>query len=211
MIEKKYIGGAKYGFVGATWPFAELKVQNDNIMITISGIGKIAFLRSDIEDIKQEKKGISFSHKVIGYNHKIIFYYKKLSPTELVNEIKKTSFWLDSSSSNIEESAEKVRQLQKEGFLTFKPIALLSLFALWNIPILSNTTLFSGEQNLVFPMFKGFVTSAFLVFSILAMILSLKPIRSLFLKDGRTIQDINRFTIFAMIILAFLGVQFYHI
>jgi hypothetical protein len=32
MIEKKYIGGAKYGFVGATWPFAELKVQNDNIM-----------------------------------------------------------------------------------------------------------------------------------------------------------------------------------
>ncbi|PIQ17272.1 MAG: hypothetical protein COW66_13000 [Flavobacteriaceae bacterium CG18_big_fil_WC_8_21_14_2_50_34_36] len=90
------IGGARIGKMNATWPFAKLVVDSEELSI-YSMLHKFYFKKEDIKTISVVNyipfiaHGIRISHVVQKYNKHIIFWCLS-NPEKLIKELKEISW-----------------------------------------------------------------------------------------------------------------------
>lgn len=90
------IGGARIGMMNATWPFAKLAVDTNELRIYCM-LHRICFKKADIKKISVVyyvpliAQGIRIEHVVPKYNKHIFFWCLK-NPKQLMQELKELSW-----------------------------------------------------------------------------------------------------------------------
>ncbi len=192
-------GGARIGNANATYPFADLYVDEKVLKINASILGNLVFQPKDIISIKPRSgfigKGIEINHRVPAYKDEIIFWtFKK--PIDVIREIEKTGF-LENTVSNLSEEDIQIIAQQQQGSFPLKKSAAIFFIVAWNALFLIDVipAFLSNKPGL--PLGIGMNLAVGLIFfSILAAIMSEK-FRDLILKEGRDFEDIRKFTYFA--------------
>ncbi|MCF2220004.1 hypothetical protein H9Q08_11915 [Chryseobacterium sp. PS-8] len=128
-------GGARIGRANATYPFANLYVDENTLKINASLVGNLIFQPQDIISIKPYSsvpiigKGIKILHKVDNYNEHVVFW-TMTDPEFVISEIKKTGFL-----EKINLPSEKdltIVQKQKQGGFPLKPFVKIVFTVVWN-------------------------------------------------------------------------------
>lgn len=205
----KLTGGARIGLANATYPFADLYVDENTLKINASLVGNLVFQPQDIISIEPYTtipligQGIKISHRVENYNPNVIFWTLK-NPETVINEIKNTGFLENKNSTSIARDSKIIEQQIQGGFplKSFVPVFIIiawnALFISDFFPIFRNDTLpptFPGP---------GVCSALGLVFIFALFTLVSADFRRFILKDGRTFEDIKKLAIFIMIITGFM-------
>lgn len=91
------VGGARIGWVNATWPFATLTARQDQLILNATVIGKYSFSPDQVVAIEKYTAipilgwGIRIHHSVAAYPRKIVFWCFG-SPESLIRRIQETGF-----------------------------------------------------------------------------------------------------------------------
>lgn len=90
-------GGARIGWINATWPFATLTAQQEQLVLNATLLGKYSFAPEQVVEIEQYMAlpilgwGIRIHHNIPTYPRKIIFWCLG-SPASLIERIRETGF-----------------------------------------------------------------------------------------------------------------------
>ena len=200
--EFKKTGGATYGMLNASWPFATLIVTKDKLDLNISLFGNLHFRPVDIISIVPHRygpfsDGIRINHTVSTYRSTVIF--KSFTDTnELLRQIDETGFLNNRTALPQYEDMEIVTAQSKGGF-AMKTSAAIVIVVIWNALLLPGFygTFFKNE-----PPHFGLGMRLALGFMLLLSILLLlsEPVRRLILKEGRDLDDIKRFAYFMILL-----------
>ena len=199
----KITGGARIGMASATFPFATLKVDKNELRLNASIIGNLSFRASDIISIEPYMfipligQGIKINHKVALYHQTIIFWSFK-NPEWIIQQIKETGFF---SSEDIQEQEAKNVNLTKKqvqgGFPIKREFALLFL-VVWNVLFMSDIFMKPDFQKGIF-IGKGTLLAVLFLTLISALLLTSNRFRTYVLKEGRGLEDIKRFALFTLL------------
>lgn len=91
------VGGARIGWINATWPFATLTAREDQLVLNVTLIGKYSFTPEQVVAIEKYTVipilgwGIRIHHSVAAYPRKIVFWCFG-SPESLIRRIQETGF-----------------------------------------------------------------------------------------------------------------------
>ena len=91
------VGGARIGWVNATWPFARLRAQRGRLVLNATLIGKYSFAPDQVVSIEKYTVipflgwGIRIHHNISTYPKKIVFWCFG-SPESLISRIEETGF-----------------------------------------------------------------------------------------------------------------------
>ena len=204
MTEVKETGGARIGLANATWPFATLIVNNDELRLSAGIIGSVRFKAGDIISIVPYlgflSKGIKINHKIPSYPSHIVFWTFS-NPKELVKKIDQTGF-LSNEIPMSKEMENNFAKLQSQGRFPIKTSAAIFIVVIWNILFLTDFRNFSFPPKTMEGLFPGYGVQFALGFMLLTCILLLvfEPVRRLILKDGHTIGEIRNFIFLIMLI-----------
>jgi hypothetical protein len=78
---QKWRGGARIGLINATWPFADLRVGSEHLLLKVMFLGTYVFRPEQVASVEPYGlipfvgKGIRIHHRVDGYPEKIVFWY----------------------------------------------------------------------------------------------------------------------------------------
>lgn len=212
MNELKITGGARIGMANATWPFATLKVNKDKLELDVSIVGNFVFQPSNIISIEAYTlipiiaQGIKINHNVESYKEKVIFWTLK-NPQTVINQIRQTGFLSNQKELKTNSFAEIQNRHKGGGFPVKKSIAI-SAVVLWNLLFLIDFIPFIQGKSEGPPFGNGiFIALGLLFLSALLSLISSR-FRRLILKDGRTLKDIKKFSIFIMLISGFMMFNF---
>ena len=92
--QEKFRGGARGDLFNATWPFAQLTLTPEKLVIQVMFSGTYSFTPRQV--IKVEPygiipfigKGVRIFHRVAGYPEKIVFWYLCADARPLATKIK---------------------------------------------------------------------------------------------------------------------------
>ncbi|ASK32152.1 hypothetical protein CEY12_19515 [Chryseobacterium sp. T16E-39] len=205
----KLTGGARIGLANATYPFADLYVDENTLKINASLVGNLIFQPQDIISIQPYTslpligQGIKINHNVENYNSNVIFWTLK-NPDTVINEIKNTGF-LDNKNAIPIPRDSKIIERQTQGGFPLKPIASIFFIVAWNaLFIFDFFPVFKDEDSP--PTFPGpGVCSALgLIFISTLLTLISSGFRRFILKDGRTLEDIRKLAIFILVLTGFI-------
>ena len=121
-------GGARVGWINATWPFAKLTVQKNKIDLNATLIGKYSFTQEQIISINKYTTipilgwGIQIVHNISEYPKKIIFSSFS-NPESIITKIQETGFLPSADPSKIPPNIG----------IPVKWQAIVLIVALWNI------------------------------------------------------------------------------
>lgn len=212
MNELKLTGGARIGMANATWPFATLKVSNDKLELNATIVGNLVFQPSNIESIEPYTQipiigqGIRINHNVDTYKEKVIFWTFK-NPETVINQIKQTGF-LSNQKELGTNSLSEIQERQKRGGFPIKKSIAVGAVVVWNLLFMIDLIpLFQGKSEGL-PIGNGVLTALGILFSSALLSLVSSDFRRLILKDGRTLEDIKKFSIFIMLISGFMLFNF---
>ena len=99
-------GGARIGWINASWPFATLKVSKDKLDLNVTIVGDYSFTPHQVVDIEPYGiipilgKGIRIHHNISDYPKKIIFWCFG-NPEKIIDRIKGTGFLPIASSASM--------------------------------------------------------------------------------------------------------------
>lgn len=212
MNELKITGGARIGKANATWPFATLKVNRNKLELNASIIGNLVFLSSNINSIEVYNQipklgqGIKINHNVDNYSEKVIFWTFK-DPESIIQQIKQTGF-LSNQQELSSHSNREIEQKQKSGGFPMKKSMAIGGIVLWNLLFLVDFIAYFQGNLEGLPVGNGVLSALGLLFTCALLSLISSDFRSLILKDGRTLDDIKKFSIFIMIISGFMIFNF---
>src|SRR6202012_6162260 len=140
MYEIEETGGANIGFGRATWPFAKLLVNKNELRLNASLLGNLTFRPSDIISIEPSSlfsgAGIKINHRVNEYSAKVIFLTS--GSRDLIKRIEDTGFLNNPEPIPAEGEAEIVKY-QSSGSFPMKWSAVIVFVVIWNL-------LFLGDQ-----------------------------------------------------------------
>ncbi|MBK1895134.1 hypothetical protein [Chryseobacterium paridis] len=205
----KLTGGARIGLANATYPFADLYVDENVLKINASLVGNLVFQPQDIISITPYAgiqlfgKGIKINHRVDNYNSNIIFWTFKSAET-VINEIKNTGFLDNKNSVNIPRDS-RITEQQMQGGFPLKPFISVFLIIAWNaLFIFDFFPVFKNEDST--PTFPGpGVCSALgLIFLTALLTLVSSGFRRIILKEGRSFDDIKKLAVFILLITGFM-------
>lgn len=212
MKEIKLTGGAKIGMANATIPFATLKVNKERLELNASIIGNLTFQPSDIISIEPYTmipiigQGIKINHRVSIYKEKVVFWTLK-NPNSVVRQIQETGFLSNENQVN-QKIDRTITEKQATGGFPIKKGFAIGVIVVWNLLFLTDfIPFFLGEKD-GFPIGNGVLAAIGLLFLTALFSLISVGFRRLILKDGRELNDIKKFAIFAMIISGFMLLQF---
>jgi len=208
MNELQLTGGARIGMANATFPFATLKVNKDRLELNASIVGNLTFQPSDIISIEPYTmipiigQGVKINHNVSTYKDRVIFWTFK-DPSSVVRQIRETGFLntRDFSEPKIDRSIE---EKQAKGGFPIKKGFAIGAFVVWNILFLIDFIPFFLGKTDGFPIGNGVLSAIGLLFLTALLSLISTDFRKLILKEGRELNDIKKFAIFAMIISGFM-------
>jgi hypothetical protein len=195
-------GGARIGAKKISRPFAQLTVTPGKLELNASIIGRMVFLPEDIIAIHPYAvgaifgKGLTIVHKVGQYNREIIFWCSE-DREELIADIIAT---LEKAPADTIALREAVRSEQMSGSFPLKTGAAVSVLALWNIPLIITLVAGVSTGNLHYIGF-GVLISGIGITGLCLLLLFSQTIQRLFLKKGRTIEDVRNFLYFLMILI----------
>ena len=169
-------GGARIGWMNASWPFASLKVTENHLILNATILGKLTFSPSDIRSIVPYNylpligQGVKINHKVGAYKSHVVFWTFK-NPTKLIEEIENTGFLNSNSSVDILRSVENTSS-QKAGGFPLKISFAIIMIVLWNALSFIDVKSLIQDGKILFGLGKGAVlsTGAILMASILLLV-----------------------------------------
>lgn len=197
-------GGARIGRANATYPFANLYVDENTLKINASLVGNLIFQPQDIISIKPYSsvpfigKGIKILHRVENYNQHVVFW-TMTDPEFVISEIKKTGF-LEKTNFPLTEKDLTIVQQQKQGGFPLKPFVKIVVIVVWNALFLYDFIPFFLGNNEKPPFSTGVCTALGLLFTTALLTLISGDFRKLILKEGRTLEDIKKSAIFILLI-----------
>jgi hypothetical protein len=209
MNELKETGGARIGMANATWPFANLTVNENRLTLNASIIGNLTFKPSDIISIETYSvipllgQGIRIHHKVSNYKDKVVFWTFK-NPHELIKKIEETGFLNNTQPISSEEEQEISKQQSVGGF-PIKTWFTIAVVVVWNLLFLYD---FQNREEGDLPIGNGAKYALAFVFGTGLLLLVSEPFRRVVLKEGRTLKDIKKFVIFLLFISGIMLLQF---
>lgn len=212
MNELQITGGARIGMSNATFPFATLKVNKDRLELNASIVGNLIFQASDIISIEPYTmipiigQGIKINHKVSNYNDRVIFWTFK-DPNSVVQQIKATGF-LNNQNATEQKMNRAIIEKQSKGGFPIKKGFAIGAIVVWNVLFLTDfITFFLGKTGR-FPIGIGILSAIGLLFLTALLSLISADFRQLILKEGKTLNNIKKFAILALIISGFMLLQF---
>jgi hypothetical protein len=122
-----FTGGARIGWVNASFPFAHLDVTSNEMTLNVTFIGKYDFKPTQITSIDRYGIipflgwGIRIHHNVSDYPEKIIFFCFG-NPDNLLAKIKGTGFL---------PTADPSQAIKRKGF-AFRWPAIIAIILIWN-------------------------------------------------------------------------------
>lgn len=121
------VGGARIGWINATWPFARLTARRDQLILNGTLIGKYSFSPEQVVAIEKYTVipilgwGIRIHHSVADYPRKIVFWCFG-SPESLIRRIQETGFVAKADPDSVPTGRGMPVRWQ----------ALVAIVALWN-------------------------------------------------------------------------------
>ncbi|MBB6109690.1 hypothetical protein SAMN05421821_105108 [Mucilaginibacter lappiensis] len=207
--EFEFTGGATYGVMNATWPFAALRVNKNELELNISLLGNLHFRPEDVVSITKSgmsffSNGIRIKHKVKGYYSTVIF--KSFTNADsILQQIQQTGF-LDNKVPLPHYDDTVITSMQEKGGFTMKIPAAIAIVVIWNLLFLPNFV--HSFQNNKVPFIGMHLGLSFMLLLSLTLLIS-EPFRDLLLKEGRTLKHIKTFVLFMILISALiLGISF---
>ena len=211
MDEIKKTGGARIGMMNATWPFATLKVNENNLELNATILGKLVFTPQDIISIEPYGlipvlgQGIKINHRVKSYNSKVIFWTMG-NPRDLIKKIEGIGF-LGNSSPMSEDLQIEINQTQNRGGFPIKTQAAILIVVVWNLLLSIDLYKLFTERVEGSPLGLGAKLAIGFIFITSILLLFTKFARKFILKEGREIDDIRKFIYFLMFICGFLFIN----
>ena len=211
MDEIKKTGGARIGMMNATWPFATLKVNKNNLELNATILGKLVFTPQDIISIEPYGlipvlgQGIKINHRVKSYNSKVIFWTMG-NPRDLIKKIEGIGF-LGNSSPMSEDLQIEINQTQNRGGFPIKTQAAILIVVVWNLLLSIDLYKLFTERVEGSPLGLGAKLAIGFIFITSILLLFTKFAREFILKEGREIDDIRKFIYFLMFICGFLFIN----
>ncbi|NOW95797.1 hypothetical protein [Mucilaginibacter sp. SG564] len=207
--EFELTGGATYGMINATWPFATLRVNQNELELNISLLGNLYFRPEDVISITASgmsifSSGIRITHKVKGYYSTVIF--KSFTNTNsILQQIQQTGF-LDNKERLPFYEDTVITAMQEKGGFAMKIPAAIAIAVIWNLLLLPN--LVHSFQNSKVPFIGIHLGLSFMLLLCLTLLIS-EPFRGVILKEGRTLKHIKTFVLFMIFLSALmLGMSF---
>ena len=136
MYQFEETGGATYGRVNASWPFAKLKVTKDKLELNLSMFGNLQFRPEDVTSIVPSSKipifrGIRINHTVKGYKSTVVF--KSFDdPAELLRQIDETGFLTNKEPLPVYDDIA-ITTMQATGGFAMKKSAAIAIAVIWNV------------------------------------------------------------------------------
>ena len=191
-------GGARVGWINATWPLAKLTVQKNTIELKAALIGKYSFTQEQIISIKKYTTipilawGILIIHNVSEYPKKIKFWSFS-NPESIITKIQETGFL---------PSADPLKIPPNIG-IPVKWQTLVLIIALWNI------LLFADMGGFPRPGFKPGIFSLLALFLLFVGSISIWKsswLQNIILKPGRSPSEIKAWLNLLALVSGFLFV-----
>jgi len=205
MYEIEETGGANIGFGRATWPFAKLLVNKNELRLNASIIGNLYFRPSDIISIEPSSlfsgAGIKINHRVNEYNAKVIFLTS--DSRDLIKRIESTGF-LNNPGPIPDEVEAEIIKYQSSGSFPMKWSAVIVFVIIWNLLFLGDQLGYFGNTNNRIPIGMGAQLALAFAFVFAVAILLSESFSRLVLKDGRKAIEIRSFLFFLMLIIGFM-------
>jgi len=205
MYEIEETGGANIGFGRATWPFAKLLVNKNELRLNASIIGNLYFRPSDIISIEPSSlfsgAGIKINHRVNEYNAKVIFLTS--DSRDLIKRIESTGF-LNNPGPIPDEVEAEIIKYQSSGSFPMKWSAVIVFVIIWNLLFLGDQLGYFGNTNNRIPIGMGAQLALAFAFVFAVAILLSESFSRLVLKDGRKAIEIRSFLFFLMLITGFM-------
>jgi hypothetical protein len=211
MNELQLTGGARIGMANATFPFATLKVNKDRLELNASIVGNLTFQPSDIISIEPYTmipifgQGIKINHTVSTYKERVIFWTFK-DPNSVVRQIQETGF-LNNQKMSEQKIDRTITEKQAAGGFPIKKGVAIGVIVVWNLLFLFDFIpfFFGSKEGILIG--NGVLAAVGLIFLTALLMLISEDFRRLILKEGRELDDIKKFAIFAMVISAFMLLQ----
>ena len=201
MYEIEETGGANIGFARATWPFAKLLVNKNELRLNASIIGNLYFRPSDIISIEPSSlfsgAGIKINHRVNEYNAKIVFLTS--GGRDLIKRIENTGFLNNPGPIPFEVETE-IKKYQSSGSFPMKWSAVIVFVVIWNLLFLGDQLGYFGNTNYHTPIGMGAQLAFAFAFLFALTILLSERFSRLVLKDGRKAREIKSFLFFLILI-----------
>ncbi|SDF39366.1 hypothetical protein SAMN05216464_11742 [Mucilaginibacter pineti] len=213
MYQFEETGGATYGRVNASWPFAKLKVTKDKLELNLSLFGNLQFRPADVTSIvpssnRSFSRGIRINHTVKGYKSIVVF--KSFTNTaEFLRKIDETGFLANKEPLSVYDDIA-ITTMQATGGFAMKTSATIAIVAIWNILFLPDIIglLKTGGKINPLHFFLGAKLALGFMVSLCAALIVSEPVRNLVLKEGRTFNDIKIFVYFLMLITTMMLVMY---
>ena len=205
MYDIEETGGANIGFGRATWPFAKLMVNKNELRLNASILGNLYFRPSDIISIESSSlfsgAGIKINHRINGYNAKVIFLTS--GSRDLIKRIEDCGF-LNNTGAIPADVEMEIAKYQSSGSFPMKWSAVIVFVVVWNALFLGDQLGYFGHTNNRIPI--GIGTHLALAFAFLFALATLisQPFSQIVLKEGRTAKEIRSFLLFLMLISGFM-------
>ena len=206
-------GGARIGIANASWPFATLKVSKEKLEVNASIVGNLVFGPSDVVSIKPYTvlpligQGIKINHRVDSYNQNVIFWTFK-DPSVVINQIMQVGFLDKSYDDNLIDEPSVIEQQQKGGFPIKKSVAI-GIIVVWNMLLLLDVVRFVTSDGKGTILGVGAIAAVWGILFMAVLSFLSKGFSKLFLKEGRSASDINKFLYLLIFICCFILFQMF--
>jgi len=204
MNEVTRTGGARVGWVNATWPFAKLIATAETLKLDVSFIGKYEFHKGQIINIRKYgfipilASGIKIEHNVGLYPKNIIFWTLG-SATKLIASIEQTGLLIADSKSNTHPTPKK------NGF-PVKMLPVIVAVVIWNLLFLADQNFFLNQTPNKPGVFSIIALS--LVFATSLAIKKSEVVANVFLKPGRSVGEIMPILNLLMLVAGSMSIMF---
>jgi hypothetical protein len=175
------LGGARIGWLNATWPSARLKVSRTSLTLKVLIFGTYQFSPENVVSFEKYGpipilwQGIRIHHNIQGYPARIVFWCLG-STDRLISRIRETGFV----------GSGRAHHPQKRSGFPVKWQPLLLMIVLWNILFLVDEK-YRGEKEV-----GPGVLLALLLFTVVPLgIRHYRPLQKIFLKEGRDPREIG--------------------
>jgi len=196
MAEISFTGGARVGWLNASWPFAKLKIAASKL--TISSLGRYDFSPEQVVTIERYgsipilASGIRIKHNRIDYPKNIVFWCVG-NRNRVLSSIEQRGF-----------VPKGQPVLRVSGFPIRWPI-VVALVVVWNVLILLDLSLNDGPQK---GIGLGGLVAMLLALGFSTALKKSSPIQEMVLRTGHQIGEIKYFLTFLQILLGLFSIAF---
>ena len=172
MSEVLFIGGARVGWVSATWPLAKLTASHDRLIVT--SLGTYEFAPEQVEAIERHGSipilawGLRIRHNRPDYPESVIFWCMG-SRERVLAEIQQTSFTPKAQSSNTRPRSFPIRWT-----------VIAGVVIAWNLLFISDKAITPARTNMPGPFM---LLALLLLFAFATAVLSSATLQRTVLRD----------------------------